>query len=181
MSLCRQAETTSEDNDLVLDYCAKALGHAGNFKRSEEFAARKARLLPEDTRNQKLCEPEFYSIIERGRGNPNAAVNSLAPAVQYEQNTISVPYNRALAYLAAGQTSKAATEFEKVLSDRGWDDWGVFAPLAQLGLARAYAMQGNREDSRKAYDDFFATWKDADPDIPILRQAKAEYNSTRKP
>ena len=51
-------------------------------------------------------------------------------------------------------------------------DWEVFAPLAQLGLARAYAMQGNREDSRKAYDAFFNTWKDADPDIPILRQAK---------
>jgi hypothetical protein len=51
----------------------------------------------------------------------------------------------------------------------------VFAPLAQLGLARAYAMQGDRENSRKAYNDFFTTWKDADPDIPILRQAKAEY------
>ena len=51
----------------------------------------------------------------------------------------------------------------------------MFAPLAQLGLARAYAMQGDRENSRKAYNDFFTTWKDADPDIPILRQAKAEY------
>jgi hypothetical protein len=53
----------------------------------------------------------------------------------------------------------------------------VFAPLAQLGLARAYAMQGDRDGSRKAYDRFFTTWKDADPDIPILRQAKAEYKN----
>ena len=51
----------------------------------------------------------------------------------------------------------------------------MYAPLAQLGVARAYAMQGDREKSRKAYDDFFTTWKDADPNIPILRQAKAEY------
>jgi hypothetical protein len=51
----------------------------------------------------------------------------------------------------------------------------LFAPLAQLGLARAYALQRDREDGRKAYEDFFTTWKDADPEIPILRQAKAEY------
>ena len=54
-------------------------------------------------------------------------------------------------------------------------DWGVFEPLSQLGLAQAYAKQGDSENSRKAYHDFFATWKDADPDIPILRRAKAEY------
>jgi hypothetical protein len=55
----------------------------------------------------------------------------------------------------------------------GW--WPVYAPLAQLGIARAHAMQGDRENSRKAYDDFFHTWKSADSDIPILRQAKAGY------
>ena len=60
-----------------------------------------------------------------------------------------------------------------IIADAGW--WQVYAPLAQLGLARAYAMEGDREKSRKAYDDFFTTWKDADPNIPILRQAKAEY------
>jgi len=77
--------------------------------------------------------------------------------------------------LTAGQGAKAAAEFEKILDHRGWEDWELFAPLAQIGLARAYALQGDREDSRKAYEDFFTTWKDADPDIPILRQAKAEY------
>ena len=174
--LCRQAEGTSKDNDLVLDYCAKALGHAGDLKQSEELAARKAQLLPEDTRNQKLCEPEFHSIVARQRGNPARAVDLLAPAAQYEQNTILVPYERALGYLAAGEPNKtAAAEFEKVLSHRGWDDWEVYAPIAQLGLAQAYAKQGDSEKSRKAYDDFFATWKDADPGIPILLQAKAEY------
>lgn len=66
-------------------------------------------------------------------------------------------------------------EFEKVVGDRGAGWWQVYAPLAQLGLARAYAMRGDREKSRKAYDDFFVTRKDADPDIPMLRQAKAEY------
>lgn len=53
--------------------------------------------------------------------------------------------------------------------------FGAYAPLAQLGLTRAYAMQGDRENSLKAYDDFFTIWKDADPNIPILRQAELEY------
>ena len=179
--LCRQAEARSKDNDLVLDYCAKALGHTGDLKQSEELAARKTRLLPEDTRNQKLCEPEFYSIIERQQGNPTRAVDLLAPAAQYEQNTILVPYERALAYLAAGEPNKAGPEFEKVLSHRGWDDWEVYAPLSQLGIAQAYAKQGDFEKSRKAYDDFFATWKDANSGIPILRQAKAEYRKLPTP
>ena len=77
--------------------------------------------------------------------------------------------------MAAERYSNAAADFQTLLTHRGWPEWELFAPLAQLGLARAYAMQGDRENSRKAYDDFFTTWKDADPDIPILRQAKAEY------
>ena len=89
--------------------------------------------------------------------------------------TLDVFYRRAQAYLAAGEPAKAAVEFKTILDHRGWGWWPVYAPLAQLGLARAYAMQGDREKSRKAYDEFFTTWKDADPDIPILRQAKAEY------
>ena len=58
---------------------------------------------------------------------------------------------------------------------RGANWWVVYAPLTQLGMARAYAMQGDRDKSRKAYDDFLATWSDADSNIPVLRQAKAEY------
>ena len=177
--LCDRAGRASKDNDLVLDYCAKSLGLAGDLKQSEELAEKKARLLPEDTRNQKLCEPEIYSIIDRGRGNPTAAAALLAPAMQYEQNTFETPYERALAYLAAKEPGMAAGEFAEILSHRGWDDWEVFAPLAQVGLARAYAMRGDREDGRKAYEDFFTTWKDADPDIPILKQAKAEYAKLR--
>ena len=99
----------------------------------------------------------------------------LAPVAQYEQGTIDILYERAQAYLAAGEHAEAAAEFDILIGHRGWFEWEVFTPLAQVGLARAYALQGDREDSRKAYDKFFTTWKDADPDIPILRQAKTEY------
>jgi len=173
--LCHEAEEASKNNEYVLDNCAKALGNAGDEAEAKELAAKRDQLLPEDTRNQKLCQPEFHSIIERQRGNPVKAVDLLAPATPYEQNSMDIPYERARAYLAAGEQGKAVAEFEKVISYRGWSEAEVFAPLSQLGLARAYAMQGDRENSRKGYDVFFTTWKNADPEIPILRQAKAEY------
>jgi eukaryotic-like serine/threonine-protein kinase len=173
--LCRQARQASEDSPNALDYCAKALGEAGEAMQAEMLAAKKDRLYPEDTRNLKMCLPEMRSIIERKRGNAVMAVELLAPVVPYEQGTVSILYYRATAYLAARESRKAAAEFEKIIGYRGWDEWEIFTPLAQLGLARAYAMQGDRQNSRKAYDDFFTTWKDADPDIPILRQAKTEY------
>jgi hypothetical protein len=142
---------------------------------AEALATKLDRLRPEDTLNQQVHLPLIRSIIERERGNAVKAVDLLAPVTQYEQGESQVLYHRARAYLAAGEHAKASAEFEKLIGHRGWRDSEVFAPLAQLGLARAYAMQEDRENSRKAYDDFFTTWKDADPDIPILRQAKAEY------
>jgi DNA-binding winged helix-turn-helix (wHTH) protein/tetratricopeptide (TPR) repeat protein len=173
--LCRQAGEASKDNASGLGLCAEALGNAGDVAQAEVLAAKLDRLRPEDTQMQKIYLPLIRSLIERERGNAAKAVDSLAPVAQYEQNCWQVPYHRAQGYLAAGEYARAVREFENLIGHRGWDMWEVFAPLAQLGLARAYAMQGDREESRKVYDEFFTTWKDADPDIPILRQAKAEY------
>jgi eukaryotic-like serine/threonine-protein kinase len=100
-------------------------------------------------------------------------VDLLAPITQYPD--LLLFYYRAQAHLDAGEHAKAVDEFKSVIGRRGSPEWPMFAPLSQLGLARTYAAQGNLENSRKAYNDFFTTWKDADPDIPILRQAKAEY------
>src|SRR5262249_42656864 len=104
--LCHEAENVSNDNEFVFDSCAKALGDAGEVAQAEELAAKKDRLLPEDTRNQKMCQPEFHSIIERERGNAVKAVDLLAPVAQYEQNSIDIPYERAQAYMAAGDHAK---------------------------------------------------------------------------
>jgi eukaryotic-like serine/threonine-protein kinase len=173
--LCRQAGEAGNDSAVGLWTCAKALGDAGDVTQAEALAAKLDRLFPEDTFQQKVLLPIVRSIIERNRGNTARAVDLLAPVTQYPNGAVS--YHRAKAYLAAGEHAKAAADFGNVIDHRGWPEWEVFAPLAQLGLARAYAMQGDRESSRKAYDDFFTTWKDADPDIRILRQAKAEYKN----
>jgi len=84
-------------------------------------------------------------------------------------------YFRATAYLQLRSEQKAAAEFQAVLDHRGVRPLASRWELSQLGLARAYAMQGDMTEARAAYQDFFTLWKDADPDIPILKQAKAEY------
>jgi eukaryotic-like serine/threonine-protein kinase len=161
---------------------AEAVGHAGEVTHAAALAAKLDRLFPEDTMVQKNALPRIRSIIEGQRGNAVKAVDLLAPITQFPNAPVF--FHLAQAYAVASEHAKAAAEFEKVIVHRGWPEWEVFAPLAQLGLARTYAMQGERENSRKAYDDFFDTWKDEDPDIAIFRQAKAEYKKlvgTRSP
>jgi len=173
--LCRQADETSSDSNLALGHCAKVLAETGDARKAEAMAAKLDLLRPEDTLNHKIHLPLIRSIIERKRGNGEKAVQLLVPVAQYEQGDSQILYHRAQAYLAAGEPVKAAAEFQKLIDHRGWSDWAVFAPLAQIGLARAFAMQGDPEKSRKVYDEFFATWKNADPEIQILREAKADY------
>ena len=172
--VCRQAGELDKDSTGELWRCADAFADAGDLTQAERLAAKLDRMGPEDTIEQKVHLPLIRSIIERQRGNAVKAADLLAQAEPYQQ-TMDVPYRRAQAYLAAGEHTKAAAEFENIIHNRGWGWWQVYAPLAQLGLARSHAMQGDLENSRKAYDDFFTTWKDADPGIPILKQAKAEY------
>ena len=128
---------------------------------------------PEDTFQQKVLLPVTHSAIQRARRNPRDTVDLLSPVTQFPN--VSIFYNRARAYMAAGDQAKAIADFRTVIDNRGWAGWELYEPLSQLGLAQAYAKQGDNDLSRRAYDDFFNTWKDADPDIPILVQAKSEY------
>jgi hypothetical protein len=84
-------------------------------------------------------------------------------------------YVRGQAYLKSAQGQQAAAEFQKMLSHRGLMNNFPLGALARLQLGRAYVLAGDASKSRTAYQDFLALWKDADPDIPILKQAKAEY------
>ena len=84
-------------------------------------------------------------------------------------------YLRGEAYLAGRRGNEAAAEFQKILDHRGVVVNEPIAALAHLGLARAHTLQGDTAKARAAYQDFLTLWKDADPDIPILKQAKAEY------
>ena len=121
--------------------------------------------------------PTIRGRIEIQRGNPKKAIELLQAAAPYELGSSgpAAIYVRGQAYLRAGAGTEAATEFRKIIDHRGVDPVSPLYPLAYLGLARAGVLAGETVKARKAYQDFFAFWKDADPDIPILREAKAEY------
>ncbi len=110
------------------------------------------------------------------QGKAAAAVQTLAAAQPYEDGTWF--YNHVLrgeALLAAGAPADAVLEFKKFLARRAIQPFSTHAPVAQLGLARAFAAQHDTANARTAYQDFFALWKDAEPDVPLLKEAKAEY------
>lgn len=90
-------------------------------------------------------------------------------------------YLRGLAYLQLQRPDEAAAEFQKLINHPGIVLTLVWGPLARLQLARAYAMMGDKDAARKSYQNFLTLWKDADPDIPIYKQAKAEYAKLNKP
>ena len=104
-----------------------------------------------------------------------AAPYELGEPPQFQLGTLYPACIRGQAYLAAHNGTAAATEFQKFLDHRGIVLNFPLGALAHLGLARAYALSGDTAKSRTAYQDFFALWKDADPDIPILKEAKEEY------
>ena len=132
---------------------------------------------PLNTIVQSYWLPTIRAAIELNRNNPRQSVTLLEPAVPYELSQVApmLPvYVRGLAYLRSNQGALAAVEFQKFIDHRGVIINNPLAALAHLGLARARAS-GDRTAARQSYQDFLALWKDADPDIPILKQAKAEY------
>jgi tetratricopeptide (TPR) repeat protein len=119
-------------------------------------------------------KPLIQATTELNQGKTAKALESLNAATAYYGDAW-VLCGRGGAYLRAGRSEEARQEFQKVLGLKNLYPASPSMPLAQLGLARAYAMQGDSTRAKAAYQDFLALWKDADPDIPILKQAKAEY------
>ena len=108
------------------------------------------------------------------------AIQMLQSASGYESVTFFYPnYLRGQAYLGEGKGVDAASEFQKILDNRGWSPLSPLYPLAHLGLARAAALAGDTTKARKSYQDFLALWKDADADLPVLIEAKKEYEKLK--
>jgi eukaryotic-like serine/threonine-protein kinase len=134
---------------------------------------------PDDTRVKFVDAPVVQATILLHQKKATEAIAVLEPSRKYELGargaTFWVIYIRGMAYLELRDGAKAAAEFQKILDHRGLDGTSALLPLAQLNLARAYALQGDTAKPRTAYQDFLALWKDADPDVPVLKDAKAEY------
>ena len=173
---------------------ALAFAIAGDTSQAEALAQDLNKRFPLHTQVQFLWLPTIHGQLSLNRKNPIGAIKELQNAASIELGQITFAastsclytvYVRGQAYLAAGQSSAAAAEFQKILDHSGivWNCWT--GALAHLGLARANILQAKtshgpdaeaaRVRALAAYKDFLTLWKDADPDVPILKEAKAEY------
>ena len=159
-----------------------ALARAAATPAAEKLAAELDKTLPLDTLVQRYWLPTIRAAVALERKDPKRAIELLKVAGTIELGQLTglavylcPAYLRGEAYLMLHDGSAAAPEFQKFIDHRGLVANFPWGALARLGLARAYAMQGNTVKARAAYEDFLTLWKDADPDIPILIAAKAEY------
>jgi len=156
---------------------AIALALAGDTAHATRLADDLSKRLPEDTIVQFAYLPVLRAEASLRDGNSRTAMEALAAAAPYElgaRGSVAI-WLRGEVYLVERQGREAAVEFQKILDHRGDVLNFPLGALAHLGLARAYALSGDTAKARTAYKDFLALWKDADADIPILKQAKAEY------
>jgi eukaryotic-like serine/threonine-protein kinase len=161
---------------------ALALTLSGDSRKAEMIADNLAQQHPEDTLLNAVSIPLIRSALALKGGNAMQAIELLKTSEEYELGIgylyyppLMPSYMRGQAYLKLCDSSKAAAEFQKILDHRGVGPASLNYALARLGLGRAKALEGDVAGARIAYQDFFTLWKDADPDIPVLRDAKAEY------
>jgi predicted Zn-dependent protease len=165
---------------------AFALALTGDSKRAQTLTDDLEKNFPEDTCVKFEYVPELRALLAMNRNDPAKAIELLQIAAPYELGTprssfhaiygVLYPiYVRGEAYLALHQGAEAAAEFQKILDHRGIVISDTVGALARLQIGRAYAMSGDRAKAKTAYQDFLSLWKGADADIPVLKQAQAEY------
>ena len=163
-----------------------ALARVGDSSQSQRLANDLEKRFPEDSEVRFAYLPVLHALLALHHSEPARAVELLEIAVPYE---LGVPlcftfgffgslypvYVRGEGYLAAHQGAAAVAEFQKILDHRGIVISDPIGALVHLQLGRAFVLSGDKGKAKAAYEDFLTVWKDADPDIPILKQAKAEY------
>jgi len=184
----KQASVASKyasDRDIAYGI-ALATAYSGDVKQTETLTEELARSFAQDTVAQCNYLPTLRAKLALAHSDAEQAIAALAPAISCELGLPSYSYYnwpnlypvylRGEIYLAAQSGAKAAAEFQKVLVHRGIVLNEPIGALARLGLGRAYALSGDKARARSAYQDFLSLWKDADSDLPILKQAKAEFS-----
>jgi hypothetical protein len=183
----RQSEALATDtvrrsqDPNALMVAALTFARTGNTKQSQELVEKLNQLLPNDFSIQTFNLPAIRAAIKLDENDPAAAIEILRPVTPYDLGTsdsfdnVYSAYLRGLAYLQLKQGNLAAAEFRKVLDHPGVAKGFVTGALSILQLARSQALMGDGNAARKSYEDFLSLWKDADPDLPIYKTAKAEY------
>jgi tetratricopeptide (TPR) repeat protein len=166
------------NNRMVL---ALSLARSGRTEEAKRLADEVSQEAPLDTLVQSYLVPTVRAAIKLQQHDPAAAVDLLRGTVQYDLeftqsfDYLYPAYIRGLAYLESGDGRSAAGEFQKLIDNPGMCWEYITGPLARLQLGRAQRRMGDNASARKSYEQFLNIWKDTDPDVPIYRQAKAEY------
>ncbi|HKT88359.1 MAG TPA: protein kinase [Candidatus Sulfotelmatobacter sp.] len=170
----------SDDPD-TRSSAAMVYASSGDVQKSDSLVSELQRDVPDNRFIQAMVIPEIRAVAQLQKSQFSEAIATLEPLRAYEfgigPRSIGVTpiYWRGMTYLKMHDGLKAAVEFQRILDHQGASGFAVEYPLAHLGLARAYGLEADNAKARTAYQDFFAAWKDADPDVPILVTAKAEY------
>jgi len=167
---------------------ALALAICGDTVQAEKLAAEASKLFPNGIIWNAVQLPEIRAAIALKSDQPAKSVELLASASSYDRADLGAIYLRGLAYMRLNKGAEAVAEFRKIVDHKGanWGSgwrhpfWAQFYSLSHLGVARGSALAGETPRARKAYKDFLELWKDADPDIPILKQAREEYAKLRR-
>jgi predicted Zn-dependent protease len=141
----------------------------------KEVSSHLVQRYPTDTFINSIDLPVANAGLALGDGQPQRALDALERSRPYAKSNPLIFYLRGQAYLALRKPAEAEESFNQLISLRGIWPENPLLSMAHLQLARAYALTDDKSKSRTAYQDFFALWKDADPDIPILKEAKEEY------
>ena len=147
----------------------------GNSSLAEAFVTAHGAETDPGTLMNFVYLPRVRAALALQRGKPLEGIDALERAGPYELADYNVPFERATVCLLAKRPDLAVPEFQKILSNPGIDPVSILYPLAHLGVARAYALQGNKAASKREYQTFLDLWKDADSDVPVLQQARREY------
>jgi hypothetical protein len=166
---------------------ALALAICGETPEAEKLAAETSRLFPNAMIWNAVQLPEIQAMIALHRNEPAKGIELLASASPYERAYPDAVYVRGLIYLSMKRGAEAAEEFAKITDHEGasWGAtwlhpyWAQYYALAYLGMARGFVLEGEDTQARNAYEKFLALLKTADPDLPVLRQARAEYAKLR--
>ncbi len=159
----------------VKGYAAGVLAFAGANKKALELTLLEAHERPDDTFVQAVDVPLTQATVALNTGDAKKAVDLMKTASTYDRGTTISLYIRALAYLKAGDGAHAGAEFQKILTLFNYAPTDILMPFARLGAARAYALQGESARAKSGYQNVLSFWKDADPDLPTVKQVKAEY------
>jgi eukaryotic-like serine/threonine-protein kinase len=166
-----------EQGSLVAAATALAACQTGQ---TQSLLVELSKSFPQDTLLNTVSIPLINSQLDLSKGNAAQVIQLLEPARRFEVYGDYWPqYLRGQAYLKQRNAAQASTEFQTIIDHRGWYPLSPLYPLAHLGLARAAALNGDAAKARKAYQDFLAFWKDADQTIPVLIQARQEYDKLK--